>query len=221
MALGMEVGLSRPRRLCVRRGPSFFSPKGAQFPQFSANVRCGQTTGWTKMALGMEVGLGPGRLCVRWGPSYPQNRVHTHHHPVFCPYLLWPNGWMDEDATWYGSRPRPRPHCIRWGGPSCARNGHSSPHLFGPCLLWPRSPISATAELLFYFLHGTTSLRNHDSRLADSRVVRTAVVASSLRNRMLYWFLTSRPAGQFTRAIPSRCSRSECWRWPRAPAGSA
>ena len=22
---------------------------------------------------------------------------------------------MDEDATWYGGRPRPRPHCARWG----------------------------------------------------------------------------------------------------------
>jgi len=29
------------------------SPKGAQ-PPFSANVRCGQTAGWTKMPLGME-----------------------------------------------------------------------------------------------------------------------------------------------------------------------
>jgi len=28
----------------------------------------------------------------------------------------------------------------------------SSPPSFGPCLLWPRSPISATAELLFVFL---------------------------------------------------------------------
>jgi len=27
--------------------------------------------------------------------------------------LLWPNGWMDEDATWYGSWSRRRPHCIR------------------------------------------------------------------------------------------------------------
>jgi len=88
----------QPRRLCVRWGPGFHSPKGAQSPQFSANIRCGQTTGWPKMALGMEVGLGPGD-CVRSGPSYPQ--------------------------------------------------GHSSPpHLFAPCLFWPRSPISATAELL-------------------------------------------------------------------------
>jgi len=24
--------------------------------------------------------------------------------------VLWPNGWMDHDAAWYG--PRPRPHCV-------------------------------------------------------------------------------------------------------------
>jgi len=26
--------------------------------------------------------------------------------------VLWPNGWMDQDATWYEGRPSPRPHCI-------------------------------------------------------------------------------------------------------------
>ena len=54
---------------------------------------------------------------------------------------------MDEDAAWYGSRPRPRPHCTRRGLSSRER-GTAQPPLFGPCLLWPRSPISATAELL-------------------------------------------------------------------------
>jgi len=73
----------------------------------------------------------PRRHCVRWGPSYPQNRGHTHYHPVFGSCLLWPNGWMDEDATWYGSRPRPRPHCIR-RDISSARNGHSSPPSIRP-----------------------------------------------------------------------------------------
>ena len=33
--------------------------------------------------------------------------------PIFGPCLLWPNVWMDEDATWYGNRPWPRPHCVR------------------------------------------------------------------------------------------------------------
>ena len=28
--------------------------------------------------------------------------------------VFWPNGWMDQDATWYGGRSRPRPHCGRW-----------------------------------------------------------------------------------------------------------
>ena len=28
--------------------------------------------------------------------------------PIFGPFLLWPNGWMYQDATWYRCRPRPR-----------------------------------------------------------------------------------------------------------------
>ena len=57
---------------------------------------------------------------------------------------------MDEDATWYGRRPQPRPHYVRRGPSSPPlRNGHSIPPPYGPCLLRPRSPISATAELLY------------------------------------------------------------------------
>jgi len=66
---------------------------------------------WLKMKLGMEVGLGPGHT-VRWGPSSPSPK--GTHPPIFGPCLLWPNGWMDPDATWYGSRPRPKQHCVRW-----------------------------------------------------------------------------------------------------------
>jgi len=35
--------------------------------------------------------------------------------PIFGPCLLWINGWMDQDGTWYGGRLRPRRHCVRWG----------------------------------------------------------------------------------------------------------
>ena len=53
--------------------------------------------------------------------------------------VLWP-------YLAYRYRPRLWPHCVRWG----PRKGHSSPPpLFAPCLLWPRSPISATVEILF------------------------------------------------------------------------
>jgi len=46
---------------------------------------------------------------------------------------------MDQDETWLGGRPRPRPHCVRWGPSSPSpKRGHSSPPpLFGPCLLLP------------------------------------------------------------------------------------
>jgi len=32
--------------------------------------------------------------------------------------VLWPDGWMDQDESWHGGKPRPPPHCVRWG-PSC------------------------------------------------------------------------------------------------------
>ena len=47
-------------------------------------------------------------------------------HPTL---LLWPNGWMDDDATWYGSRSWFRPHDIRWG-PSSSHEGGTTPPLF-------------------------------------------------------------------------------------------
>ena len=68
------------------------------YDQFSANVRCGQTAGWTKMPLRVEVGLGPGDVVLD-GVAAPPKRGHNPF-PVFGSYLLWPNGWMDEDATW-------------------------------------------------------------------------------------------------------------------------
>jgi len=52
------------KRDIVLDGDLAFPPlKGHSHPQFSANVRCGQMAGWTKMSLCMEVGLGPGDLC--------------------------------------------------------------------------------------------------------------------------------------------------------------
>jgi len=50
---------------------------------------------------------------VRWGPSSPSPKGHSPH-PIFSPYLLRPNGCMDQDATWYGARPQPRQLCLRW-----------------------------------------------------------------------------------------------------------
>jgi len=43
------------------------------------------------------------------------------------PYLLWPNGCMDRDATWYGGRPRPRRLCVRCGPRSPPPEGGGAP----------------------------------------------------------------------------------------------
>ena len=44
--------------------PAPLPKKGAEPPKFSAHVYCGQTVGWIKMALGMEVDLGPGHIVL-------------------------------------------------------------------------------------------------------------------------------------------------------------
>jgi len=61
-------------------------------------VYCGQTVGRIKMKLGMRVGLGPGHIVLDGNPV-PLPETGTAP-PIFGPYLLWPNGWMDQDATW-------------------------------------------------------------------------------------------------------------------------
>jgi len=59
MPLATEVGLSL-RDIVLDGDPTPTPLKGHNLPQFSGNVRCGQTAEWTKMPLGMGVGLGRG-----------------------------------------------------------------------------------------------------------------------------------------------------------------
>jgi len=57
-------------------------------------------------------------------------------------------GWM---KTPLGSEVDLGPgNTVLVGVPAPAK-GAQQPPLVGPCLLWPRSPISATAELLFNY----------------------------------------------------------------------
>ena len=43
-------------------------PEKGTVPQFSAHVYCGQTAGWMKLVLGMEVGLSPGDFVLDGDP---------------------------------------------------------------------------------------------------------------------------------------------------------
>jgi len=52
------------------------------------------------MALGTELGLGPGHIVLDGDPApFPQKWGRA---PIFGPFLLWPNGCMYQDTTWYG-----------------------------------------------------------------------------------------------------------------------
>jgi len=74
------------------------------------------------MPLGMQIGFGSD-LIVLDGDSAPS--VKRGHSPLlFRPCLLWPNSWMDQDATWYEGRPRPRQHCV-WCRPCSTPKGQS------------------------------------------------------------------------------------------------
>jgi len=52
---------------------------------------CGQTVGWIKMKLGMDVGLGPGHIVLDGDPAAPPQKG-AQHPPLFGPCLLLPNG---------------------------------------------------------------------------------------------------------------------------------
>jgi len=83
-------------------------PKRVQSPQFSDHVYCGQTAGWIKMPLGMEVGLGPGHTVIDGNPPpLPQKGAQP------------PNFWR---LQWLRLRIGIS-HCKRWSNVS-EKHGH-------------------------------------------------------------------------------------------------
>jgi len=47
-------------------------------------------------------------------------------HSSLYPGVLWLNGWMDQGDTLLG-RPRPWPHCVRWGPSSPTERNTTAP----------------------------------------------------------------------------------------------
>jgi len=70
------------------------------------------------MPLGIKVGLSPDNFVLDRDPARPPQKgggaLQLSAH-FYC-------GWMDHDATWYGGKPRLRPHCVR-RGPSSPTEG--------------------------------------------------------------------------------------------------
>ena len=57
--------------------------KGAH-PQFLAHVYSGQTAGWIKMSLGMEVGVGPGDIVLDGAQLPPKGARPKFSAHVYC-----------------------------------------------------------------------------------------------------------------------------------------
>jgi len=70
--------------------------------QRSCIVACGQTVGRIKVKVGMQVGIGPGYILLYGDPAPAVPLKGGGKPPVFGIYLLRPNGWMHQHATWYG-----------------------------------------------------------------------------------------------------------------------
>jgi len=121
LVLGMVVGLSSGD-LALDANLALFPKRGrSPPPQFSAHFYCGQTVGCMKMPLGTDVGLSPVDFVLDGNPVPSPKRRRSPQ--IFGPCLLWPNGWMNQDASWHKGRSQPRRLCIRWGPSPPPHNG--------------------------------------------------------------------------------------------------
>jgi len=96
------------------------------------------------MPLGVEVGLSPGDFVLDGDPAPTQKGVD----PQFSAHV-----YRGQTAAWIkmslGTEVGLGPgHTVLDVVPAPVK-GAQQPPLFGACLLWPCSPISANAELLF------------------------------------------------------------------------
>ena len=91
------------------------------------HLYCGQTAGWMKLVLGIEVGLSAGDFVLdRDAAPYPKR---GRAPPNFRPTSIVAKR-LYIDATWYGGRARPTRHCVRCGPSYPQKKGHTYPTQF-------------------------------------------------------------------------------------------
>ena len=85
-------------------------------------------TGWIKMALGMEVGLGPGDFVCDGDPAPPEKRAHHPTHFLAYVYCGQTAGWM---KTPLGTEVDLGPgHVVLGGVPAARERATAAPVLF-------------------------------------------------------------------------------------------
>jgi len=131
MPFGLEVGHIDLRPGDVLHGYPASPPQKKNKGHSTPPPNCGPCIVlWPNCCTDQDTISGAG-LC----PGHIVLGLHPPPAPIFSPCLLWQNGWMDQDATWYGGRRRPRRHCVRRGLSSPQRD--TAPN-FGPCLFVAR-----------------------------------------------------------------------------------
>jgi len=105
---------------CVRWGPSSPSRKGRQAPSIFGPYLL-QSNGWMYQiqdATWYGVGLSPGDFVLDADPALPPQKWGqsplSNFRPIFIVVKRLQYRCMHQDATWYGGRPQPRGHCVRW-----------------------------------------------------------------------------------------------------------
>jgi len=149
MPLRTEVGLV-PRDIAL--DGTHLSQGGDSSPHFGPCIVAKQLDGST---CHLARRPWPRQDYVRWGHSC-LTKKGGQSPPIFGPCLLWTNGWIDQDATWYWGRLWPWRHCVRRGPSSPIRC--TVPNFSCLSVVAKRSPISATDGHLSTYL--TEELRN-------------------------------------------------------------
>ena len=82
-------------------------------------------------------GVGPRHTVLHGDPAFPKWAQQPLPNLRQC--VLWPNVWMDQDATWYGGRPWPRRHWL-WWVPSSPITPTKGENFFPSCI--SRKPLN-------------------------------------------------------------------------------
>jgi len=134
MPLSTEIGLG-PGHIALDGDPA--PPKRRHSPTliFGPCVLW-QTAGWIKMSLGRKVGLSPGDIVLDRDPAPPPKKkaAQQPHSPTFRPISIVAKQLDESRGHLVGLGPG---DIVLDGDPApCPKRGHSSPPVFGPCLLW-------------------------------------------------------------------------------------
>jgi len=150
MPLGTKVGLS-PGDSVLDGDPAPYPKRGGAPPNFRPTSILTKRLHGSRCHLVRRYTAAYATLCSMW-IQLPPEKGHTHPTQflayVYCNQMA---GWMKTPLVTEVDLGPDHVHCTRRGPISCGRGTQQPPYFRPMSILWPRSPISATAELLLFF----------------------------------------------------------------------